>query len=97
MKCSILKEEFLKGLNVVSRISAKSITLPILNNVLISCEKNFVVLSTTDLEIGVKYWILSKVEKAGSITVPAKFLLSLVSLISDEKINLEIFDTNFFI
>lgn len=90
MKCSILKEEFLKGLNVVSRISAKSITLPILNNVLISCEKNFVVLSTTDLEIGVKYWILSKVEKTGSITVPAKFLLSLVSLISDEKINLEI-------
>jgi len=90
MKCSILKDELIKGLSVVSRISTKSITLPVLNNVLISCEKNFVVLSATDLEIGVKYWILSKVEKTGSITVPAKFLISLINLIPDEKINLEI-------
>ena len=89
MKLSILKEDFLTGLNVVNKISSKSITLPILNNVLISCEKNFLKLATTDLELGVKYWILAKTEKEGAITVPSKFLTNLVNLIPDEKIILE--------
>ena len=89
MKLSILKENLLKGLNVVSRATSKSITLPILNNVLLSTEKNFLKISATDLELGVQYWVLSKTEKEGSITIPAKFLTSLINLIPDEKINLK--------
>lgn len=90
MKLSILKENFLAGLNVVSRATSKSITLPILNNILLSTEKNFLKLSATDLELGIKYWTLSKVEKEGSITIPAKFLINLISFVSDQKINLEV-------
>ncbi len=89
MKLSILKENLLKGLNVVSRATSKSITLPILNNVLLSTEKNFLKISATDLELGVQYWVLSKTEKEGSITIPAKFLTNLINLIPDEKINLK--------
>lgn len=90
MKLTVLKENFLTGLNIVSRATSKSITLPILNNILISAEKNFLKLSATDLEIGVKYWSLAKVEKEGVITIPAKFLISLVNFISDKKISLEV-------
>lgn len=90
MKLSILKENFLTGLNIVSRATSKSITLPILNNILLSTEKNFLKLSATDLELGIKYWALSKVEKEGSITIPAKFLINLISFVSDQKINLEV-------
>jgi DNA polymerase-3 subunit beta len=89
MKLSILKENLLKGLNIVSKATSKSITLPILNNVLLSTEKNFLKISATDLELGIQYWVLSKTEKEGSITIPAKFLTSLINLIPDEKINLE--------
>lgn len=90
MKLSILKENFLAGLNAVNRATSRSITLPILNNILLSAEKNFLKLSATDLELGIKYWALSKVEKEGAITIPAKFLISLIGFIPDKKINLEV-------
>jgi len=90
MKLSVLKENLLDGLSKVSRLTSKSISLPILSNVLISTEKNFLKLSATDLEIGIKYWALANVEKEGSLTLPAKFLTDLVNLIPGEKISLEV-------
>lgn len=90
MKLSILKENFLAGLNIVSRATSKSITLPILNNILLSAEKNFLKLSATDLELGVRYWSLAKVEKEGAVTIPAKFLAGLMGFIPDKKISLEV-------
>ena len=90
MKLSILRENFLTGLNIVNRVTSKSITLPILNNILLSAEKNFLRLSATDLELGIRYWVLSKIEKEGNITIPAKFLIGLISFIPDKKINLEV-------
>ena len=89
MKLSILKENFLAGLNIVNRATSKSFTLPVLNNILLSAEKNFLKLAGTDLELGIKHWSLAKIEKEGAVAVPAKFLISLISLIPDEKINLE--------
>jgi len=90
MKILILKENFLNGLNIINRATSKSITLPILNNILLSTEKNFLKLSATDLELVIKYWTLVKVEKEGGIAVPAKFILNLISFIPDQKINLEV-------
>jgi len=90
MKISILKENLLAGLSIVSRSTSKSVTLPILNNILFSVEKNFLKLSATDLELGVRYWTLAKVEEEGAITVPAKFLVNLISLVPDKKISLEV-------
>ncbi len=97
MKIIILKEKLKKGLNIIEKAISKSLTLPILNNVLISAEKNFLILSTTDLEIGIKCWILSKIDKEGKITVPAKFLSNYISLIVDEKIILETKNETLFI
>lgn len=90
MKLIILKENLNEGLNIVNKISGKNITLPILNNILISAEKNFLNLSTTDLELGIKYWCLIKIEKEGKITVPAKILSNFVSLLPDDKISIEL-------
>jgi len=90
MKLAILKENFLTSLNIVNRATSRSITLPILNNVLLSAEKSFLQLAATDLELGIKCWSLAKVEREGAITVPAKFLISLLSFIPDDKINLEV-------
>ncbi|GAH90148.1 unnamed protein product [marine sediment metagenome] len=80
MKLLILQEKLKEGLNVVERVSSKSLTLPILNNILISTEKNFFNLSATDLETGIKWWTLTKIEKEGKITIPS-YLFSNFSLI----------------
>ena len=41
MKITILKDKLKEGINIIEKISARSISLPILNNVLILAEKNF--------------------------------------------------------
>ncbi len=90
MKITILKENFKKGLEIIEKIIGRNLTLPILNNILISTEENLLKLSGTDLEVGINYWALCKVEKQGGITVPAKFLYSFINSLPEEKIELEV-------
>jgi len=51
MKIIILKENLNNGLNIVYRVAGRNLTLPILNNILIVAEQNFLNLSSTDLEL----------------------------------------------
>ncbi|MCX6764924.1 MAG: DNA polymerase III subunit beta [Candidatus Nealsonbacteria bacterium] len=86
MKLLILQEILKKGLSVIERVSSKSLTLPILNNILISSEKNFLNLAATDLEVGINWWCLAKTEKEGKITVPSRLFSSFINLIPGKKI-----------
>ena len=89
MKISISLDRFKKGLGIVERIVASKSTLPILNNVLIKAEDSQVVLSATDLEMGVNYYLGGKVETPGSITVPGRVLGNFINSLNDDKISLE--------
>ncbi len=89
MKLIVLKENINKGLNIVGRVTGKNLTLPILSNILISTQKNILNLSGTDLEIGIKYWVLCKTEKEGKITIPARTISNFINLLPEEKITLE--------
>ncbi len=89
MKFITLQENLKEGLSNVERIIGKNLTLPILNNVLLETEKNFLKLSATDLEIGINYWILTKIEQEGGITIPAKFLSNFINSLPNEKINFQ--------
>ncbi|MFC1663540.1 DNA polymerase III subunit beta [Patescibacteria group bacterium] len=90
MKILILKNKLKKGLDIVERVASKSLTLPTLNNVLLSVEKNFLNLTTTNLEIGINYWVLIKAEKEGKIAIPASLLSGFVNFLPEEKISLEV-------
>lgn len=94
MKLTILKNVLKKGINVVERTSAKSFTLPILNNILFSAEKNFLRMSTTDLDLGVNWWSLVKIEKEGKIAVPGKVISSFINFLPDKPVDLELKDLN---
>ncbi len=92
MKTTILKDKLKEGIGIVERVSAKSLNLPILNNILISVEKNFLNLAVTDLEIGIKWWALVKTEKEGKIAVPSRILSSFINLLPNKLINLDVKD-----
>ncbi|KKT17503.1 MAG: DNA polymerase III subunit beta [Candidatus Nealsonbacteria bacterium RIFCSPHIGHO2_01_FULL_43_31] len=89
MKIIILKDNLYNGLNIIGRIAGKNLTLPILNNILIETEGSFINLSSTDLELGIKYWLLAKIEKEGKITVPSKIFTSFIGLLPNKKLTLE--------
>ena len=89
MKVEILKENIKTGLSVAERIVGKNISLPIINNVLISTEDSFLSLVSTDLETAIKLWILTKVIKKGKALVSVKFLSSFITSLPNEKITIE--------
>jgi DNA polymerase-3 subunit beta len=92
MKLIILKEKLKKGIFVAERASSKSLSLPVLQNILLACEKNFLSLTTTDLEIGVCYWILAKVEKEGKVLLPLKKFSDFLNFLPEKPISLEMKD-----
>lgn len=88
MKVFCLQENLKKALNIAERIIGRNLTLPVLNNILLSTEKNKLRVSSTNLEIGINYWLAGKIDKEGSITVPAKLINNLIDNLSNKKIEL---------
>lgn len=89
MKLIILRDKLKEGLNIVERISGKSLTLPVLTTVLLSAEKNFLNLAATDLEVGVNWWILAKTEKEGRVLLPTKILSNFLNFLPNKPLSLE--------
>jgi len=89
MKVEVLKSNIKSGLNIVEKVVGKNITLPILDNVLITADDNFLMLTATDLETAIKFWTLAKIIKKGKVVVPARFLSSFISLLPEDKMILE--------
>jgi len=89
MKLKILKENLEKGLEVVNRIPLRKLSLPILSNILLETEKNFLKISATNLESGIIYWTLAKVEEEGKVCINAKFFFEVISNLKEETITLE--------
>lgn len=93
MKTTLLQEKLKEGLGAVERVAGKSLSLPILNNVLLKTEGNFLCIEATDLEIGLKWWILAKNEGEGKIAVPAQLFSHFVSLLPKGNLELEASDS----
>jgi len=94
MKIVCTQENLSRGLQVVSHIASKNISLPILSNVLLKAEKGILELMTTNLEMGVVCRVRGKVENEGSFTVQAKTLSDYVSLLPKENVSMELKDQN---
>jgi DNA polymerase-3 subunit beta len=89
MKFIIPQEQFKKGISLVERLSGKSTSLPILNNILLEAQKNTLNIEATDLEIGIKVSILAKIEKEGKTTIPASLLSNFIRTLKNEPILVE--------
>ena len=86
-----MQENLARGLSIVSRAVSTRSTLPVLANVLLRTEDGGLRLTTTNLEIGLIYWVAGKIETDGATTVPARLLTDLVSsLPGGSRIDLEL-------
>ena len=86
MQFQINKETFLKGLTKVQGIIEKRHTIPILANVLIEATANEIIITATDLEVGIKSRYPSEVISQGKITVSAKKLFEIIKELPDQEI-----------
>lgn len=88
MKSTVLRDSLKLGLSVVERIAAKSSSLPILGNILVSVSNNALELAATDLEVGIRYKILAKNEEEGNAVLPGRSLSQFVALLPENQITL---------
>lgn len=83
MKFNTPKDVLLKGIqSVQTAINTKS-SLPILSNILIEASDDNLVLTTTDLDIGIVSTIPVKPSIAGAITIPAKKFSDIIKELPD--------------
>lgn len=94
MQLSLLQENLNQALGHVSRFVATKSQLPILSNILFSTQNGRLLLSATNLEMGINYYLGAKIEQEGSITIPAKEITEFVSYLPAGKIDLELNSQN---
>lgn len=87
MEFSCNQDTFSKYLNIISRVVSNKPGLPILNNVKFETTKGKLIITATDLEIGINTWIGADIKSEGTITVPAKELTEFVNSIPTDAID----------
>lgn len=92
IKASVLKE----WLNVVNHAVANITTTPILETILIKVNFSNIVLISNNLEMAIEYIIKEgvKINTEWSFAIPSKLFTSLVSLIDDDEIEIELLGQN---
>lgn len=92
MKLSCTRENLYQGLAITSHISGKNTNLPILNNVLLRADIGGLKLTSTNLEITITCTVRGKVEQQGEYTIPSKLFADFVSLLPNERVDLDLLD-----
>ena len=88
MKLQISKEDLLKGIQTVYPTVPSKSTLPILSHILIEAQKDKLLLTGTDLELGVSTELEAEVAEVGAVAVPAKRLHDLIKELPSGKLQL---------
>ncbi len=88
MEINIPRPQLTKALELISRISIKHVTLPVLQCVLITAKKEGIVLRATNLELSIEVGLDGRVVEEGVIAVPANTLLSSINYINEAEVTL---------
>ncbi|MFC1653695.1 DNA polymerase III subunit beta [Patescibacteria group bacterium] len=92
MKVKILQENLHKSLSLAERFVAARPQLPILSNILLKADSSGFYVVATNLETGIRYRVGAKIEKEGSLTVPAKTFFEFVGNLPSETVSLVVED-----
>ncbi|MEK7639166.1 MAG: DNA polymerase III subunit beta [Patescibacteria group bacterium] len=88
MEITITHSELLKQLELLSRISVRHVTLPVLQCVRLEAVKGKIILQATNLEVSVELSITAKVSEEGIIAVPTQTFLQSIQYINQPQITL---------
>jgi len=90
MKCVISREALLSGLQIVQNVVSTRTTLPILGNALVQAVDGKLIISTTDLDTGIRASVDAEVIKGGATTLPARRLFSIIRELPAAELTLEV-------
>jgi DNA polymerase-3 subunit beta len=90
MEFTVSRADLVRELNLSQGVVEKKTTIPILSNVLVEADGDRIVLTATDLELGICCSCSARVKKSGAGTIPARRLLDYVRLLQDGDVQVKI-------
>ncbi len=93
MLLTIDRDVLFDGLTKTVPITEKRSTLPILSHVLMDGEEGRLVISSTDLEVGLQVKVDSEIEESGSLTLPGRKLFDIVRELPSAPVRMGVSDT----
>src|SRR3989338_2368426 len=97
MNIIINQKRLLDAVHTVERIVVKNTSLPILGTILLKTDQGRLKLIATNLEIGIQCWVGAKIEKEGTVAVPARIFSEFIGTVRDEKIAITVDRNSVFI
>lgn len=94
MKLSCVREKLLKSVEVVSRLSGKNLTLPVLNCILLEAKGSSLYLRATNLEVGVEIVVPAHIKQEGVVAVSGQVLVGTIGSLTHDRVELELLDGN---
>ncbi len=89
MKFTIHSEKIKRIIPLITRICGTNLTLPVLNNILLTLKNNKLQLFSTNLELGILVEIPQKYEKEGKVAIPGKIFSDFISSLPKGEIKIE--------
>ena len=97
MEIIIPHPQLIKALELITKISTKHVTLPVLQCVLITVAEGKIILKATNLELSIEVVLPGTVVEEGTIAVPATTFLQSVQYITQSDVTLRVEDTTLLI
>ncbi len=92
MKIILNQQKLIHALELITRVSIKHVTLPVLQCVLITVKEGVVTFKATNLEIGIEVIVEALIEEEGIVAVSAATLMQSVQYITKKDITLSVTD-----
>lgn len=90
MKIIINQQKLIHTLEMITRVSIKHVTLPVLQCVLITVKDSAVTFKATNLEISIEVTVDSVIETEGIVAVSASTLLQSIQYITKKEVTLSV-------
>ena len=78
LQLTVQRNDLMEGLALLQNITNKRGTMAILSNILFVAHGNTLVLTGTDLEVGLRIAIPAEIDNTGSVTLPSKKIFEIV-------------------
>jgi len=94
MKFSMTKSDLSELMGQIQSVVPSKPALPILSNVLIEASDEGLILTATDLTVGVRCFIKAPIQEGGSTTIPSRRFFQLIREITSSNIELSVGESN---
>ena len=92
MRLTVSQNDFHKAISLVSALTERKSTMPVLSNILLSTHNNTLRLSATDMEVATIVHVPATIENSGSIAVSGRVLSDIVRELPEGPVTLELKD-----